>query len=365
MPRKSTKRKSTTRKSTNGSAELEFPSELGDLTTIEDYLRTGECGHKYQGGAIVCDMDDSFLCRDGEFLQLSDTLVGLSEPLTEELLSEAGDRRGDTLAHDGTRVDIPAGVMVPGGPKGWRNTLLIGGDGVVSIGVNESAPAITVSFLCLGRFVGDAKPLELVAMLHGGKIKVLDFTKDETRAVSAADKKKREAKKPVFPPENGFTYLIISDVWHRAATVLLRYGRMRILLGQDDGTYFGCELKGAPNTVKEAFKSLIPEHIRKVKGVKRQGEWFVVPVAKKNVPAVTECAAMTKNGIDLPVDDEDSARHTVSSTDIRIRKDGRIYATKVHLRHDAGNHPNIEMPEGWYTFDRNTAVRSFSQEGVD
>ena len=346
---------------------------VSDLTTIEDFLRTGKCKHTYKKGALLRDKaEDPFLCRDGEFIMLreeqregdSDDAVMV---VTGKALSNAGGLRSKMETYDGTSVVVPAGVMVSGGPRGQKNTLLVGGDeDYDAIEVREGAPAPTVSFLCLSRFFDDAKPLELAAMLHGGKIKVLDFTADETRKVSADDKKNYEAKKVVSPPELGFTYMkYASPVWHRAATVLLQSGRMRIILGQDDGTYFGCELKGTPNTVKEAFKSLIPEHIQRVKGVKRQGEWFVVPVAKKNVPTVTECLAMTSENIDLPVDDAESARHTVTSSDIRIRKDGRIYATKVYVCHNAGDHPDVDMPEGWYTFDRNTAKRSFSQEGVD
>ena len=331
-----------------------------DLTRIEDFLRTGKSKHEYQGGAVLCDKAaDPFLYRDGEFIMLRETGKSFSG-------AGAGELRSKVMTYDGASVVVPAGVMVSGGPRG-KNTLIVAGDDDFSaIDVNEGTPAVTISFLCLSRFLDDAKPLVIAAMLHSGRIGMLDFTADETRKVSVADRKKYEDKKPVAPPEPGFTYMgHISPVWHRAATVLLKSGRMRILLGQDDGTYFGCELKGTPGTIKEAFKSLMPEHIRKVRGVKRQGEWFVVPVADKNVPAITECAATTCDSIDLPVDDEEGARHTVTSNDIRIRKDGRIYANRASLCHSLGDHPELDMPAGWYTFDRNTAKRSFSQEGVD
>ena len=348
-----------------------------DLTRIEDFLRTGKCKHEYQGGAVLRDKaDDPFLCRDGEFIELStnDTRGDDNEIITfvtGNLLSAAPEHRNAAYNYNDDYVELLAGVAVPGGPKGWKNILIACGDedyGQLCVEVKDGTPAVTISFLCLSRFLDDAEPLKLAAMLHSGRIKVLDFTTDETRKVSAADRKKHNDRKPVLPPEPGFTYMDNEDgpaVWHRAATVLLKSGRMRILLGQDDGTYFGCELKGTPGTIKEAFKSLMPEHIRKVRGVKRQGEWFVVPVADKNVPAITECVALSDEGIDLPVDDKDSARHTVCSTDIRVAKDGRIYTLAGTLRHSEDDHPVVAMPNKWHTFDRNTAKRSFSQEGVD
>ena len=346
-----------------------------DLTTAKDYLRTGKSRHTYQGGAIVRDKEnDPFLLKDGEFFDLTPGGAGGCNGddvvITNEMLSESNGFRASIETFDGRLVDVPAGVLISGGPKGWKYTALLSGDDGAVIVMEDAAPAVTISFLCLGRFIDDADPIELAAMLHSGKIKVLDSTKDVTRKTSAADRKKFKADEPVSPPAPGFTYLDFDPpVWHYAATVLLRYGRMRIILGQDDGTYFGCELRGTPNTVKVALESLMPEDIRKVKGVRRQGEWFVVPVDEKNVPVVTECMALGEvedSRVSLPVDDEDSARHTVHSNDIRIGTDGRIYAFEGTLRHN--DHPNVSMKDGrhkWHAFHRNTAVRSFSQEGVD
>lgn len=369
MPRKSTK---------NGPAgpmvvPAPFPIKVSDLTSVEDFLRTGKHKHDYEGGAIVGDQSgDAFLLRGGEFLGLNrDRSPDNDRIVSECSLEEAGGCRDCALNFSETYVDLPSAVMVSGGPKGWKNTLITCADeDFENIEVKDGTPVASMSFLCLGRFIGDIEPLKLVPMLHSGKIKVLDFTKDETRKVSADDRKKIRANKPE-PPELGFTYLSHADVWHRSATVLVRYGRMRILLGQDDGTYFGCELKDAVNTIKEAFKALMPKHIRRIKGVERQGEWFIVPVDEKNVPVVTECAAISEEfdglepAISLPVDDEDSARHTVQASDIRIDKNGMIYARGGSLHHSTDDHPDIEFGAGWHTFEHNTAVRSFSQEGVD
>ena len=44
---------------------------VSDLTTIEDFLRTGKSEHAYKKGALLRDKaGDSFLYRDGEFIML-------------------------------------------------------------------------------------------------------------------------------------------------------------------------------------------------------------------------------------------------------------------------------------------------------
>ena len=313
MSRKSTKRKSTSGSAGQTVTSSPFPIDIDDLTPVEEFLRTGESEHNYLGNAVVAARPGNpFLCRDGELIEVhTDSRPDANSDgdrvsiVTECSLETAGGCRGRATDYNDKSHELPSAVLIPGGPKGWKNTLIICGDDegmdVVEVS-DETKAAATISFLCLSRFIDDAAPLKLAEMMHSGKIKLLDFTADETRSAADDDKKKFEEKKPLSPPELGFTYLSVGNMWHRAATVLLRYGRMRIILGQDEGTYFGCELKGTPNTVKEAFRSLIPEHIRKVRGVRRQGEWFVVPVAAKNVPVVTECVALGNDEIDLQCD---------------------------------------------------------------
>jgi hypothetical protein len=112
---------------------------------------------------------------------------------------------------------------------------------------------------------------------------------------------------------------------------------------------------------------LKPKEAKGKKGVFRQGEWFAVPVNKKDVPKVEESLALGAL-VTLPVDDEESEFHTIHATnddDIRINKDGRIFARYFILEHE--DHAPLEGSRGnlWYAFYHNNAVASVSTEGVD
>ena len=100
----------------------------------------------------------------------------------------------------------------------------------------------------------------------------------------------------------------------------------------------------------------------KNKKYKRQGEWFAVPIAKKFVPKIAECVATCNGELILPRESADSNAHVVGSGDIRIGKDGLIYAYAPDIDHD--EHMRIICLK-WVVFHINTAVRSFSQDGVD
>lgn len=169
----------------------------------------------------------------------------------------------------------------------------------------------------------------------------------------------------------GFTQ-IDGYIWHRAATALF-YDRQRTcyyLLGQDEGTYFGVEISGERviRTVNAAFKALIPVQAQG-SGVLRQGEWFVVPVKEKDLPPLNKRAWAEK--IVLPMETPDSKPHCIFAQSdepqqfqqLFVATNGRVFAKNFALRHE--DHTEIYCKDHWYTFVRNTAVRSFSQEGVD
>ena len=61
---------------------------------------------------------------------------------------------------------------------------------------------------------------------------------------------------------------------------------------------------------------------------------------------------------------EGGAKHFVGSTDVRVSKDGIVYAKNPTLTHENGDHPNVTSKD-WVAYYRNTAVRAFSVEGVD
>lgn len=219
----------------------------------------------------------------------------------------------------------------------------------------------SISYACLAQLHDGSDDHEgAMLAVAKGSIVVLDFLPDSTIPYTAAEKKldPRQRKAPMPG------YSEASNGWHRAATILLMRTRdkARYIVGFDDGQYFGCELKGKPNTVDEAFKDLVPAVAHNKPGVDRQGEWFIVPVAEravpKNVPSFT--------GLTLPKEDRDSNSHEVVADDGEIRVSGmRIYARNFEIEHD--QHPAIRgrLSEQWYEIVRNTAVQSVSTEGVD
>jgi hypothetical protein len=153
--------------------------------------------------------------------------------------------------------------------------------------------------------------------------------------------------------------------WHRSPTTLIRSKNRTFLLGQDEGTYFGCLLADHPTTIQRAFTSLTPKQARGKKNVLRQGEWFAVPVKEpmeygnnKNV-----FAHRPDNGlVSLPTTTAQSNEHTLEGT-ILVDRDG-LAAKNFVLSHS--EHAELRgTSDVWYRFYENTALRSFSQENVD
>jgi hypothetical protein len=217
----------------------------------------------------------------------------------------------------------------------------------------------TISFNCLSRFLnksGKANPLLAAKYLAEGKIIVIDATADKTIRNSKGC------------PALGFTRVAThgkyKNDWHRSASVLFSYDNRMIIMGQDEGSYFGSEIAYDEKikTVNQAFKALMPKHLWRKKGLLRQGEWFFVPVSEKNVPASHKCI-LAYDVACLTRDRDDSAKHAIYSDDIRIL-DNKVFALDPHMEHSEGDHQNVEF-EGWCTFERNTALRSYSEEGVD
>ena len=218
----------------------------------------------------------------------------------------------------------------------------------------------TLSFRCLGRFITNGKVNSFIAAkyLANGKVKIIDSTVDER--IEGVESKS---------PGLGYTYIDNYDgtgIWHKPSEFLLEHNGKQIIFGQDEGSYFGSELKNKVKTCTEAIKSLRPKNVPK--NAERQGEWFAVQVKEKDVPTFINCAAtfssLSDQDITLPREVRDSSQHIVITIDGRIDKKGNVYAKNPTLMHENGDHNDL-MCFGWYTFIRNTAVRSYSEEGVD
>jgi len=244
-----------------------------------------------------------------------------------------------------------------------------------------------LSFDCLanlirGKVVNDW-PSKTMKVISGAKLSIVDFTPQETKPASAAIRENYSSvnRKANFnfyawaakqkTPGYGFSLIMTNKLeWHKPSTVVIRNGNVTYLMGQDEDTYFGCQLADNPNSIEEAYLSLIPAEARGVKGVLRQGEWFAIPVAnQKSVPdrfdknvILCDCDCDSL-GLCFGLEDKDSNHHHLSG-EIIVLKDGRYFVRNFEIEHS--EHATLSGEHNvWYTFARNTAVASFSAERVD
>lgn len=271
----------------------------------------------------------------------------------------------------GVIVDVPQGTS--------KKTLIRCGDEDANYLVNElgSSDYPTLSFAVLSEFYKGITSKQIADWFKSGRLSLVDYTPDDTQKLTPAQKKAfadaertgNHKLEPIGPL--GFSY--VGEEWHRSATCLVydKKSQMTIIVGQDEGSYFGCELPTNPKTIAKAFNDLMPESV-KGKKYQRQGEWFVVYVADRNVPKhlpITggEDAIGIRIGgcISLPKETPDSNDHTLDNyIQVCITLDGQIYVKGGSLRHD--EHNTVEWgKDQWVTFVKNTAKRSFSTEGVD
>ena len=162
---------------------------------------------------------------------------------------------------------------------------------------------------------------------------------------------------------------------HRSGAVVLEYKGNYYLFGQDEGTYFGVQLPKAVNTLSQAYNALIPKKVQGKKYV-RQGEWFVVSLeeAGLELPALKDCVSCYTNNNPISLNEavilpreEGGNAHSIDLNpkgSYRIDFKNRIYAKGFGLSHD--EHKSIYKDDTkWYTFYKNTALKSVSQMGVD
>lgn len=334
---------------------------------IEPYIETGALPPiNYNGMPLFCSnldkgtyilKDHILFYQEGEGCSLIDasSLGKTDEPIAVIIKSE--------VKHGKAKNDIY--TVIKNGDEGSDQ---------LNVGDLDDHP--TISFDCLTRLVLDvkkdptARQLNMLAIaIASGRIQILDYVPDTTKALTKPQKeqltKHKRSPEKNQPPIAPLGFTLIDNKWHQAATVLFcdHESGKHFILGQDDGSYFGCELQGEPKTIDEAYVDLTPRETQKVKGVKRQGEWFAVPVNEKNVPKIEECVAFGENGICLPVQTADANHHEITSGDIRLNSSGQIYSHGGTVCHSTSEHPDMNMDENtWYTFYRNTAIRSVSAE---
>ena len=382
---------------------------IANLPTLSEYLKNRRSPVVY-GLYDVVKLDDSqskndlipgvcsisaeilFINPENGFTYREENLPGLIPCSDFRVYLETGERESEVNDYGKYIEDSPAldGDYLPGALL-IGNELLINADEDVSdldfIASGKYKERPCVSFSCLVNLIEDKVITSASAresVLDKANIEILAFHLAETRkitktlqtALTAARKSSNfrflawGAKQT--PPAPGFSLVNTSPAtWHKSATVLIRSGKRTFLMGQDEGTYFGCILADNPSSIDDAYTSLMPKEARGVKGVLRQGEWFAIPVKnQKSVP--NQFSPETILWSDIENDDtslcfgieDDSSNHHHFRGEVIITKDGRYFARDFEISHN--EHASMFGENGiWYTFARNTAKSSYSAERVD
>lgn len=355
---------------------------LGDKCSLTEYVKNGKLPKLRYNDALV------FRC-DGYTMVLQDGLIF------------SGNDSWDTFPYINEYIKdinkvIPLGVVAPdtaprkGKTKNTKFMLVLNGDEDYNELVSEIDGHPTISFDCVARLVfpgitddaGDnTKKLnharsKIGQYLVSGRLKIVDWIPDEHRKLTSKQRKqvtrykRSESKidkngKPITLPTPPLGFTLFDSEFHRSATVLIfdTESQKTYLIGQDEGTYFGVELPSNPETVDDAYSVLTPPEAKGVSGVLRQGEWFAIPVSKDEVPTESTCVIILAGGT-LPKDDVESNDHELDVEEGYVGINGKVYVRGGYIRHP--EHLPLELDcERWYTFYRNTAVRSVSVQGVD
>lgn len=238
---------------------------------------------------------------------------------------------------------------------------------------------LTISFSCFSNIFRIKESVATISkfMTNNG-FTIVDFTSESVIPFSNEDQKFfREnqsnpelLEKKMHKPDRGYSIAFTGNAyqWHRPETLLFRYTTEKedisVVMGMDEDSYFASVLPNHPRNIKEAFRSLIPESIRKKNIVNRQGEWFIVG-AKKPKP---EDIAMEFKDVTLPRDSIASSAHYVEVQDEGtgiIDNNNNVLAKNFLLSHSNDEHEEVMIEDNnWYMFVRNTAIRSASSESM-
>jgi hypothetical protein len=209
--------------------------------------------------------------------------------------------------------------------------------------------------------------------------KLIDFTKDAHEWCSKDDGETFKNFKNNMPI--GAEYHeskdkegnVISKSYHRIGAVILEQGKNHYVCGMDEGSYFISLLPKKVKTVKEAFESLKPKEVREIEKssgdpnsilngieIKRQGEWFFIPMLTIKIKEKD-----FEKSAALPSADSSSNRHVCT----RLKKIGKKYFVKgtVYHRNPLNNrradHKPLKLGEGIFQAVCNTAKGNWSANG--
>jgi hypothetical protein len=218
---------------------------------------------------------------------------------------------------------------------------------------NYNEKTLTIGFECLEH-----------AKINIKKIKVIDTSPDIYKRCVVKNKFKKFRESVPQGAQLRIHKNVKNKIevmsYHLAGTALIKYGKFYYLCSADENSYFVSKLRTQPKTISTAFKSLKPAVVNKYEKenkiqVARQGEWFFLPTKIK-----FKREQIKKLGVALPLDHEESNKHLVSHY-IKQNNQHLCYGRVIH-----DEHASISL-EGkyWYKAVLNTALGSWSQQGVD
>jgi len=174
------------------------------------------------------------------------------------------------------------------------------------------------------------------AGLHYRTVEVIDWCGDEWEAVYAGDDNFDTFRLTVpvgaeYHEHKDDDGNITQKSYHRIGAVVLRQEDQYYLCAMDEGSDFISLLPCEVYTVGEAYDSLKPEIVKTAiaqgEDVKRQGEWFFIPVNQLMLPKIRKKDYLPK--IALPAADASSNQHICT----RTYKNGDQYLVKGIVRH--------------------------------
>ncbi|KKL51191.1 hypothetical protein LCGC14_2297940, partial [marine sediment metagenome] len=256
------------------------------MTTLDHFLQTGESEITWEGDPLVCDKANSILLIKGGVVYIVACWFRQNEKY-ERVIPKSKKKKSQWYSDfeldscNELNMEKCAGALVPSPVSGAKFTIVMNGDedGINVVSLENLQLTTTLSYECLAELLSapggvEVKSAEVVDRIASSKLKVIDSTADKTRPVTAAMKQRISALKKelswdmiqtkIKPPEAGMTLIgySLNAGWHRPATVLVSDGKQTYLIGQDEDTYFGCQLADNPQTISGAYVSLIPPRVR-------------------------------------------------------------------------------------------------------
>lgn len=128
----------------------------------------------------------------------------------------------------------------------------------------------------------------------------------------------------------------------------------KYLLGMDEAHLFITELPqvGAINKVKDAHKVLKPEYIikseKEIRRIKRQGEWFFIPVTSEEQKRIENNINFLEKKIPL----EDRTNPHIAEQLLNIKEEIFVLGKIQHIEHKT-----LKL-NGWFRVLKNTEVRT-------